>query len=977
MRKTNSYVPCIYGNVLGYGKFTSYVVLCRIKMERPVISYLQKLVLYETKARFYIVGSNKTETKFRVLKIDRTEPRELVVHDDKVEYSKTEIRNILTMINVGNQTPLARRGGVGLTKTVSAFGIVGFIRFLEGYYVILVTKRRKVALIGPHTIYKIEDTSMLYIPNDTVRFFHPEESRYVRMFQNVDLSSNFYFSYSYDLTHTLQYNMTPSLEPGHQPHFDSMPSPVAGNQEFLEDIVARVRSPRPPGMSTPGEDGGLLRDMNSIPRTTQLNQSMDGSPRPGGETVYGVRNKPCEKFVWNKHLLKGVMEVVHPDWIIYFTNGFVGQSNVNVYGKPIYLTLIGRRSNQYAGTRFLKRGANSEGAVANEIETEQIVHDASVTFLEHGKVTSFTQMRGSIPLFWSQDIAKMVPKPPIMLDKRDPYAHSAGLHFNQVLLRNGAPVIVLNLVKMREKKRHESILSDEFIDTINYLNQFLPPEHTIQYIGFDMARVNKRKDTDVLVRLAKIAKYCIKQTGFFLSMPPAQAQVVLKDEEFKGIQGHRTATGLRQTGIVRTNCVDCLDRTNTAQFAVGRCAMAYQLYALNVIDKPHLEFDTDCLRMLEDLYEDHGDTMALQYGGSQLVHRIKGYRKISPWTSHSRDIMQTLSRYYSNAFSDLEKQQAYNLFLGVFAPKDGDLNLWELPTDYYLHNRNALTFTRLKHRSYSQWWDLPVCRSLPLSSEEESKSLTTELLPVSKGEKDERVNAFFEYYRPFELTSLDDHYCMSMTSSIKDFMPKGASDPSPFHLRRIAATAANPAQQDKSGQEANPNISGKDSTSSVTSQGSEGSTSSTDDSDMEGDVNLGSDSSSPYDSESESNYVSFQDLFPSMKKVYNTDITDLNKRDKKLYERYVEIQQGYREPETSDPSRSTNGVKQSRVKPGLDVYPISAFKLDSTYGVEPPPVSRLSQDIYAAYVLRGLHGAGPPTKADKITYAKYVSHKYM
>ena len=56
-------------------------------------------------------------------------------------------------------------------------------------------------------------------------------------------------------------------------------------------------------------------------------------------------------------------------------------------------------------------------------------------------------------------------------------------------------------------------------------------------------------------------------------------------------------------------------------------------------------------RMLEEMYEDQGDTLALQYGGSQLVHRIKGYRKIAPWTSSSRDIMQTLSRYYSNAFS--------------------------------------------------------------------------------------------------------------------------------------------------------------------------------------------------------------------------------------------------------------------------------------------------------------------------------------
>lgn len=49
---------------------------------------------------------------------------------------------------------------------------------------------------------------MIYIPNDSVRHFHPDEQRYVKMFQSIDLSSNFYFSYSYDLTHTLQHNMT-------------------------------------------------------------------------------------------------------------------------------------------------------------------------------------------------------------------------------------------------------------------------------------------------------------------------------------------------------------------------------------------------------------------------------------------------------------------------------------------------------------------------------------------------------------------------------------------------------------------------------------------------------------------------------------------------------------------------------------------------------------------------------------------------
>jgi hypothetical protein len=67
----------------------------------------------------------------------------------------------------------------------------------------------------------------------------------------------------------------------------------------------------------------------------------------------------------------------------------------------------------------------------------------------------------------------------------------AGEHFNQLLHRYGSPIIILNLVKKREKKKHESMLSEEFSTAVKYLNQFLPPNHHIQYISFDMARMNK------------------------------------------------------------------------------------------------------------------------------------------------------------------------------------------------------------------------------------------------------------------------------------------------------------------------------------------------------------------------------------------------------------------------------------------------------------------------------------------------------
>ena len=100
----------------------------------------------------------------------------------------------------GNRSKVGQKIGSGFNKTISSYGIIGFVRFLEGYYVLLITKRMKAAMLGHHSVFKIEDTAMVYIPNDEVREAHPDEARYVKMFQAIDLSSNFYFSYSYDLT---------------------------------------------------------------------------------------------------------------------------------------------------------------------------------------------------------------------------------------------------------------------------------------------------------------------------------------------------------------------------------------------------------------------------------------------------------------------------------------------------------------------------------------------------------------------------------------------------------------------------------------------------------------------------------------------------------------------------------------------------------------------------------------------------------
>lgn len=59
------------------------------------------------------------------------------------------------------------------------------------------------------------------------------------------------------------------------------------------------------------------------------------------------------------------------------------------------------------GTRYLSRGTDETGNASNSAETEQIVINGNV-------VCSFVQVRGTIPLFWKQEVNSSV-KPPIDL----------------------------------------------------------------------------------------------------------------------------------------------------------------------------------------------------------------------------------------------------------------------------------------------------------------------------------------------------------------------------------------------------------------------------------------------------------------------------------------------------------------------------------------------------------------------------------
>ena len=110
-----------------------------------------------------------------------------------------------------------------------------------------------------------------------------------------------------------------------------------------------------------------------------------------------------------------------------------------------------------------------------------------------------------------------------------------------------------------------------------------------------------------------------------------------------------------------------MDRTNAAQFIICKEALTHQLRSLKIISETqNLDYDSDLINVVTEIFHDHGDTIAIQYGGSNLVNTMDSYRRINQWSSHTRDMLNSIKRMYSNSFMDSIRQEAINLFWELY-----------------------------------------------------------------------------------------------------------------------------------------------------------------------------------------------------------------------------------------------------------------------------------------------------------------------
>lgn len=261
------------------------------------------------------------------------------------------------------------------------------------------------------------------------------------------------------------------------------------------------------------------------------------------------------------------------------------------------LILISRRSYLRVGVRYLSRGCDDNGNCSNFVETEQIVANSG----------SYLQIRGSIPLRWSH-VLNWRYNPAIITYATSPADFQSAS--NKLAAKYTEEIVYLNLIR---ELGYEEVLFKKFSDVLS--------DSSAIHFNFHKRIKNEELPTEFL-----------------------------RSEEYNNVSAQK-----KQKLLVRTNCMDCLDRTNAAQYFIGRHILEKQLngfYSDTEIEEYRHAFKQLFLRNGDYLSKQYAGTCALSSyhisGGSYVLGRII-------------DILRSIQRYYINRVPHKQLQIAYEI----------------------------------------------------------------------------------------------------------------------------------------------------------------------------------------------------------------------------------------------------------------------------------------------------------------------------
>ena len=327
--------------------------------------------------------------------------------------------------------------------------------------------------------------------------------------------------------------------------------------------------------------------------------------------------------------------------------------------KEFLLTLISRRSVKRAGLRYLRRGIDDEGNVANSVETEQILSPPSWDS-KNDRIFSYLQYRGSIPLFFSQSPYSLKPQVQFW-GSDDTNARAFKRHFADISSRFGS-IYCASLVDKHGTETKIGEAYEKQAQSLNANGGIDGKGKKLDFEWFDFHSVCRGMRFENVSKLINTLTPFLKETGW----------TVIE----KGEITHQ------QSGVLRTNCMDCLDRTNVVQSACGRDALEAQLSAQDL----YIDLQNDpSTSWFNTLWADNGDAISRQYAGTAALKGDFTRTRKRNISGALADFGLTLTRYYNNIVNDYFAQAMIDYLLGratdsIFAEFEADMK----SSDYFI-----------------------------------------------------------------------------------------------------------------------------------------------------------------------------------------------------------------------------------------------------------------------------------------------------
>lgn len=374
----------------------------------------------------------------------------------------------------------------------------------------------------------------------------------------------------------------------------------------------------------------LLADLNVFSPHKLDNTGHVSEPNP----TLPLWRRVDRKYWWNEWLAKPFIDAgLHP-YVLPIMQGYCQISAFDIPEDgaedpvPVDYVLISRRSRDRAGLRYQRRGVDDEAHVANFVETETIMR-----VVREGKANmfSYVQIRGSIPLYWTQTGYGLKPPPVLAADR----THEQNLdamkkHFRRTVPLYG-PHTVVNLAEQHGK---EAAVTQGYRDCMAELA--LPD---VQYHEYDFHVETKGMKYENISKLIDKMDRTFEHQGFLW----------ISDDSVLSTQ----------KGAFRVNCIDCLDRTNVVQSAFARHVLQTQLRAVALVGGTG---DNDLV--FNDVWANNGDAISRAYAGTSALKgdfTRTGKRDLSGLLN---DGVNSLARMYTSTFSDWFCQAVIDFVLG-------------------------------------------------------------------------------------------------------------------------------------------------------------------------------------------------------------------------------------------------------------------------------------------------------------------------